>query len=69
MLHFLLNTMFINTIYDNIIECNTIIYIYFFYFTAGGIRTLTHHVNVAHVTREPEQQNNGYLPRLLPIIL
>jgi len=39
--------------------------IFFFYFTAGGIRTLTHHVNVAHVTREPEQQNNGYLPIIL----
>jgi len=31
------------------------------FFNAGGIRTLTHHVNVAHATREPGQQNNGYL--------
>jgi hypothetical protein len=37
------------------------------FFTSGGIRTLTHHVNVAHVTREPEQQNNGYPSKLLPI--
>jgi len=27
------------------------------YSTVGGIRTQTHHVNVAHATREPGQQN------------
>jgi len=61
MLHFLLYTMFINDmIYDNIIECNIIIF-YFLQATAGGIHTLTHHVNVAHATREPGQQNNKFL--------